>query len=71
MHIFERSRQEHKVCTSIHDNKATEIHGYVSKTLLSIMEIQKSLVLLRAEFFMHPCQVYYLTWIRRLGVWWL
>lgn len=53
MHIFDRSLKENKVCTSIHDNKATAIRGYVSKTLLSIMEISKSLLLLRAELFMH------------------
>lgn len=53
MHIFDRSLKENKVCTSIHDNKATTIHGYVSKTLLSIMEIFKSLLLLRAELSMH------------------
>lgn len=53
MHILDRSLKENKVCTSIHDNKATTIHGYVSKTLLSIMEILKSLLLLRAELFMH------------------
>lgn len=37
MHIFDRFLKENKVCTGIHDNKATEIHGYVSKKLFSIM----------------------------------
>lgn len=53
MHIFDGSQKENKVCTSIHDNKATAIRGCVSKTLLSIMEIFKRLLPLRAEFFMH------------------